>query len=123
MFAWERQFRRRIKKFSMTLAQAIPKAGKMDLIVKTAAELGTDVIIPFTAARSVSRIEGEKASAKVARWQKIVQEAARCSRSPQVAAIEPVLSFADMLLQGNARRPETDFLGRRRSTKHQGCVK
>jgi 16S rRNA (uracil1498-N3)-methyltransferase len=87
------------KKIRMTLAQAIPKAGKMDLIVKTAAELGADVIIPFTAARSVSRIEGEKAQAKVARWQKIVREAARCSRSPQLAVIEPVSSFADMLLR------------------------
>ena len=87
------------KKISTTLAQAIPKAGKMDLIVKTAAELGTDVIIPFDAARSVSRIAGEKASAKVARWQKIVREAARCSRSPQLAVVEPVLSFADMLLR------------------------
>lgn len=85
------------KAICITLAQAIPKAGKMDLIVKTAAELGADVIIPFTAARSVSRIEGEKASAKVARWQKIVREAARCSRSPQLAVIEPVLSFDDML--------------------------
>lgn len=91
------QIPRTDKKISMTLAQAIPKAGKMDVIVKTAAELGTDVIIPFDAARSVSRIEGEKASAKVARWQKIVREAARCSRSPQLAVIEPVLSFADML--------------------------
>jgi 16S rRNA (uracil1498-N3)-methyltransferase len=85
------------KKISTTLAQAIPKAGKMDLIVKTAAELGTDVIIPFTAVRSVSRIAGEKASAKVDRWQKIVREAARCSRSPRLTVIEPVLSFADML--------------------------
>jgi len=85
------------KKICITLAQAIPKATKMDLIVKTAAELGADVIIPFTAARSVSRPEGEKASAKVARWQKIVREAARCSRSSQLAAIEPVSSFADML--------------------------
>ena len=90
------------KPVCITLAQAIPKAGKMDLIVKTAAELGADVIIPFTAARSVSRIEGEKAGAKVARWQKIVQEAARCSRSPQLAAIEPVLSFADMLSRATA---------------------
>ncbi|MEE9911781.1 MAG: 16S rRNA (uracil(1498)-N(3))-methyltransferase [Deltaproteobacteria bacterium] len=85
------------KNISLTLAQALPKAGKMDLIVKTAAELGADVIIPFAAARSVSRIEGEKASAKVARWQKIVREAARCSRSPRLAAIEPVLSFSAML--------------------------
>jgi 16S rRNA (uracil1498-N3)-methyltransferase len=90
------------KKIYSTLAQAIPKAGKMDLIVKTAAELGTDVIIPFTALRSVSRIEGEKASAKVARWQKIVQEAARCSRSPHVAVIEPVLSFTAMLLRATS---------------------
>ena len=87
------------KKISLTLAQAIPKAGKMDLIVKTAAELGADVIIPFTAARSVGRIEGERAEGKVARWQKIVREAARCSRSPRLAAIEPVLSFGTMLMK------------------------
>lgn len=90
------------KKISVTLAQAIPKARKMDLIVKTAAELGADVIIPFTAARSVSRIEGEKAGAKVTRWQKIVREAVRCTRSSHVAVIEPVLSFADMLLRAMA---------------------
>jgi 16S rRNA (uracil1498-N3)-methyltransferase len=95
----EKQIPRTENKIRLTLAQAIPKAGKMDLIVKTAAELGTDVIIPFTAVRSVSRIDGEKASAKVARWQKIVREAARCSRSPLLAAIEPVLSFEDMLLR------------------------
>lgn len=87
------------KKIQVTLAQAIPKAGKMDWIVKTAAELGADVIIPFVAERSVSRIEGEKAQAKVGRWQKIVREAARCSRSPVPAVIEPILSFADMLLR------------------------
>ncbi len=85
------------KKVSLTLAQAIPKAGKMDVIVKAAAELGADVIIPFAAARSVTRIEGEKAAAKVARWQKIVREASRCSRSSRVAAVEPVLSFEGML--------------------------
>lgn len=90
------------KPIRTTLAQAIPKAGKMDAIVKTAAELGTDVIIPFTAARSVSRIAGVKASEKVARWQKIVRETARCSRSAQIAAVEPVLSFAEMLLRAES---------------------
>ncbi len=94
------------KKIRMTLAQAIPKAGKMDLIVKTAAELGTDVIIPFVATRSVSRVGGEKALAKVARWQKIVHEAARCTRSTQVTEVEPVLSFADMLLREQRPRLE-----------------
>jgi 16S rRNA (uracil1498-N3)-methyltransferase len=91
------------KKIRLTLAQGIPKAGKMDAIVKTAAELGADVIIPVSAARSVRRIEGEKSSAKVARWQKIVHEAARCTRSASVTVIEPVLSFTEML-----GRAETD---------------
>lgn len=90
---------RRQKNIHMTLAQAIPKAAKMDGIVKTAAELGADEIIPFSALRSVSRIEGEKAQAKVNRWRKIVQEAARCTRSAGVADITPVLSFSDMLLR------------------------
>ncbi|MDD4357013.1 MAG: RsmE family RNA methyltransferase [Smithellaceae bacterium] len=92
-----KQFPETKRKISVILAQAIPKAGKMDLIVKTAAELGADVIVPFICARSVSRIEGEKASMKVTRWQKIVREAARCARSNRVTAVDAVLSFDDML--------------------------
>jgi len=90
------------RKIRLTLAQGIPKAGKMDGIVKTAAELGTDVVIPVAAARSVRRIEGEKSSAKVARWQKIVREAARCTRNSYVTVVEPVLSFADMLKRADS---------------------
>ena len=85
------------KKIRITLAQAIPKASKMDTIVKSAAELGADVIIPFDAARSVSRIAGEKSSLKVARWQKIAGEAARCCHSSHIAKVSKVSSFADML--------------------------
>lgn len=85
------------KDFCITLAQAIPKAGKMDIIVKNAAELGTDVIIPFNAARSIGRIAGEKSSLKIARWQKIAAEAARSSHSSHITKISKVLSFVDML--------------------------
>jgi 16S rRNA (uracil1498-N3)-methyltransferase len=85
------------KAIRITLAQAIPKAGKMDTIVKSAAELGADVIIPFDAARSVSRIACEKGSLKVARWQKIASEAARCCHSSHIAKVINVSSFADML--------------------------
>jgi 16S rRNA (uracil1498-N3)-methyltransferase len=85
------------KEIRITLAQAIPKAGKMDTIVKSAAELGADVIIPFDATRSVSRIAGEKSSLKIARWQKIAREAARCCHSSHIAKVSKVSSFADML--------------------------
>jgi 16S rRNA (uracil1498-N3)-methyltransferase len=85
------------RKISITLAQAIPKAVKMDTIVKSAAELGVDVIIPFDAKRSVSRIAGEKSFLKVARWQKIAGEAARCCHSSHIAKVSEILSFTDML--------------------------
>jgi 16S rRNA (uracil1498-N3)-methyltransferase len=85
------------REIRITLAQAMPKARKMDTIVKSASELGADVIIPFDAARSVSHIADEKSSLKVARWQKIAGEAARCCHSNNVAKVSKILSFTDML--------------------------
>jgi 16S rRNA (uracil1498-N3)-methyltransferase len=85
------------REIKITLSQALPKAGKMDLIVRSAAELGADVIIPFAAARSVSRVAGEKSLSKTARWQKIAREAARCSRSTQITDVLPVASLETML--------------------------
>jgi 16S rRNA (uracil1498-N3)-methyltransferase len=85
------------KEIQITLAQAMPKARKMDIIVKSAAELVADFIIPFDAARSVSHITDEKSSLKVARWQKIAMEAARSSHSNYVTRVSGVLSFTDML--------------------------
>ena len=85
------------REIRITLAQALPKAKKMDNIVKSAAELGTDIIIPFVAARSVSHIAGEKSPQKVVRWQKIAREAARSSHSSQITEVSKILSFTDML--------------------------
>ena len=85
------------KKIRIMLAQAMPKARKMDSIVKNAAELGADVIIPFEAKRSVSQITEEKSSLKVTRWQKIASEAARCTHSSYVTKVADVASFADMI--------------------------
>jgi 16S rRNA (uracil1498-N3)-methyltransferase len=85
------------KEISITLAQAIPKAKKMDAIVKTAAELGADIIIPFDAARSVVHITEEKSYSRVARWQKIAMEAARSSHSSYITQVLNVSSFTEML--------------------------
>ena len=85
------------KQIRITLAQAIPKAGKLDTIVKSVAELGADVIIPFDAARSVGRIADDKSSLKVARWQKIAGEAARSSHSSHIAQVSKVSSYTEMI--------------------------
>jgi 16S rRNA (uracil1498-N3)-methyltransferase len=90
-------------KINITLAQALPKAGKMDMIIRGAAELGADVIIPFAATRSVSRIAGEKSQVKAARWQKIALDAARCSRSSQITEVLPVASWEAMLAHAHTQ--------------------
>lgn len=81
------------KEINITLAQALPKAAKMDLIVKSAAELGVDLIIPFAAERSVSRMETDRAVQKIKRWQKIAIEASRASRSGTITKVENIASF------------------------------
>ncbi len=85
------------REIGITLAQAIPKAKKMDTIVKSVAELGADMIIPFHAARSVSHIADDKNVSKQARWQKIALEAARSSHSAYMTDVSNILSFNDIL--------------------------
>jgi len=86
----------------ITLAQALPKAGKMDMIVREAAELCVSRVIPFAAMRSVSKIHKEKAPLKVSRWQKITQEAARCCRSARITEVAAIASYDAMLAQAQA---------------------
>lgn len=76
----------------LVLFQGLPKGDKMDWIVQKAVELGAAEIVPFAAARSVSRLDEETARKKTARWQKIAEEAAGQSqrgRLPQVAVRVP----------------------------------
>jgi 16S rRNA (uracil1498-N3)-methyltransferase len=91
------------REIKITLGQALPKTGKMDIVVRNAAELGVDVIIPFAAARSVGRITGEKILLKAARWQKIAREAARCCRSAQITEVLPIVPFEAMLALADRR--------------------
>lgn len=82
---------------SVTLAQGLSKADKMDFIVQKATELGADRIIPFPAARSVPRLTPDRAETKTARWRKIAVEAARKCGRDGVPVISEIMSFEDML--------------------------
>ncbi len=85
------------KEINITLAQALPKAAKMDLIVKSAAELGVDLIIPLAAERSVSRIDADKAAQKAKRWQKIAIEASRASRSGTITKVDNIAPLESVI--------------------------
>lgn len=73
------------------LVQALAKGDRDELAVQAATELGIDEIVPWQAARSVSRWEGPKAAKGVARWDTISREAAKqAHRSWLAEVIEPV---------------------------------
>ncbi len=72
----------------LTVAQAIPKGQKMDLIVQKCVELGVVRIVPMMTERTVVHLD-EKETERQRRWQKIAEEAAaQCGRTkvPEVAA-------------------------------------
>lgn len=85
----------------MTLAQALPKDNKMDFIVQKSTELGVSRIIPFTSSRTIPKLTGEKAAARIARWRKISAEASKQCGSTRVPMLEDIMPFTDMLEAAN----------------------
>ncbi len=61
------------------LAQALAKGDRDELAVQAATELGVDGVIPWSAARSVSRWEGAKVAKGHDRWAAVVREASKQS--------------------------------------------
>lgn len=85
---------------SITLYQGLPKGDKLDLILQKCTELGVAEVVTFDAARSIVKLKGDRGASRLARYEKIAQEAARqCGRAgaPRVAlggALESVLEEA-----------------------------
>jgi 16S rRNA (uracil1498-N3)-methyltransferase len=72
------------------LAQALAKGDRDELAIQAATELGVDGVIPWAAARSVSRWEGPKLAKGHERWSAIVREASKQSVRawlPEVGAL------------------------------------
>ena len=72
----------------LVLAQALLKSKNMELVIQKATELGAEVVIPIQAARSIVRL-GEKETAKLERWRKIIREAAKQSRRSNIPTLQP----------------------------------
>src|SRR5262249_12101591 len=100
---------------AITLVQGVPKADKLESIVRAATELGVARIVPALTARTVVRLGEREAGARVARWQRVAREAAKqCGRPvvPEVASPRKLEACLDearaaglalCLLEGEAR--------------------
>ena len=79
------------------LYQGLPKAGKMDIVIQKAVELGVYKVIPVQTARSVARLDEKKEEKKLARWQSIAESAAKQAGRAIIPKVGACLSFAEAI--------------------------
>lgn len=81
------------------VAQAMPKAQKMDYVVEKATELGADAILPFVSERTIVRSAG---AARLERWRRIARGAAKQSGRRGVPGVTVPLQFEELLARFRA---------------------
>ncbi|WP_295011409.1 16S rRNA (uracil(1498)-N(3))-methyltransferase [uncultured Microbacterium sp.] len=86
------------------LVQALAKGDRDELAVQAACELGVDEIVPWQAARSVSRWEGTKAAKGRERWATIVREAAKQAHRSWIPTVAGIESTADLVRRAGRQR-------------------
>lgn len=74
----------------LVVVQALAKGERSDLSVELLTEVGVDVVVPWSASRSVAQWRGEKATRGVEKWAVTAREAAKQSRRPWVPEIRPL---------------------------------
>jgi len=75
------------------LIQGLPKGDKLDLVLQKATELGVSAVWPVLTERSVARPRPESLGTRHARWQRIVEEAARQSGRAGVPEVTELRSL------------------------------
>ena len=88
----------------LVLVQALAKGDRDELAVQAATELGVDEIVPWQAARSVSRWEGQKAEKGRVRWATIVREAAKQAHRAWLPEVTPVTTTAALAQRAAGER-------------------
>ena len=81
----------------IVLGQALSSGERMDYTVQKAVELGVAAIHPLAAARSVVRLDGERAQKRVAHWQAVAVSACEQSGRNRVPPVAPVTELAAWL--------------------------
>jgi 16S rRNA (uracil1498-N3)-methyltransferase len=91
---------------SLTLAQGVSRAERMDLVVQKATELGVSCIVPLLTERSLVRLDAQQAVRKVLHWRGIAIAACEQSgrnRVPELATPLPLREFAGDASRAGAR--------------------
>lgn len=75
------------------LFQGLPKKDKMEFIIQKAVELGVYEIVPVMTKRSVVKLDFEKESKRLKRWQSICEAAAKQSGRGIIPKVTNIMNF------------------------------
>lgn len=81
---------------AITLAQALPKGGVMDDIIRHATELGAARIVPLASERTQVHLDGDRSDKKNEKWRTAALEAAKqCGNPflPEIDGVQPLAAF------------------------------
>lgn len=87
----------------LTLFQGLAKGAKMDFVVQKAVELGVREIIPYSSRYTVVKLGPAQAEARLQRWNRIAQEAAKQCGRTRLPFVSGVQSFAEVLVNVERR--------------------
>jgi 16S rRNA (uracil1498-N3)-methyltransferase len=97
-----------VSNLDLTLAVALLKGEKFDLVVQKAAELGVTKLVPITTKRSDVKLKDS--DKKLIRWQKISLEAAKQSGRADLMKIEPPQDFTKFIENSASSRLDGENL-------------
>lgn len=80
----------------LTIAIALVKEQKMDLILQKLTELGVTRIIPIAMERSIVKLDEKKFQKKKERWLKICKEASEQSKRNKIPEITNIMTIKDL---------------------------
>jgi 16S rRNA (uracil1498-N3)-methyltransferase len=78
---------------AITVAFALVKGERPEMVVQKVTELGVDRVVPFVAGRSVVRWEPGRADRHLERWRAIARQAAMQCRRTWLPEVAPVATF------------------------------
>jgi 16S rRNA (uracil1498-N3)-methyltransferase len=88
----------------LTVVQGLAKGDRGETAVETMTEIGVDVIVPWSAGRSIAQWKGERGSKSLAKWRSTAREAAKQARRswwPEVTEPATTAKVARLLAAAN----------------------
>ena len=83
----------------LAIGLGLLKSDRMEWVVQKISELGVTALAPLSTERSMVRLDGKRAEAKVARWREIARQAVKQCRRGKPPEIMPIMDMAEFVAQ------------------------